>query len=112
MEDGDVARRRGSFWRRFQTLAVESRRATEASDHVPTATLGHQWGGEPRTERAREAASYRVPTTAQRQVGDATRQAGPTLASEPLTREPHTSVVSNFQKSSKISLHTRKIDTR
>jgi hypothetical protein len=45
---------------------------------------------------------------AQRQVGDATRQAGPAPASEPLTREPHTSVVSNFQKSLKIFFHTRK----
>jgi hypothetical protein len=31
-------------------------------------------------------------------VGDATRQAGPTPAAEPLTREPHTSVVSKLSE--------------
>jgi uncharacterized protein YdhG (YjbR/CyaY superfamily) len=35
---------------------------------------------------------------AQRQVGDATRQAGPAPAAEHLTREPHTSVVSRFSE--------------
>jgi hypothetical protein len=51
----DVARRRGRFWWRFRTLAVESGRATATSDRVPTAALGQQWGGEPWTGRAREA---------------------------------------------------------
>jgi hypothetical protein len=51
----DEARPRGSFWWRFRTLAVGSGRATAASDSIPTVALGQQWGGEPRTGRAREA---------------------------------------------------------
>jgi hypothetical protein len=51
----DVARRRGSFWWRFRTLAVGSGRATTALDRVLTAVLGQQWGGEPRIGQAREA---------------------------------------------------------
>jgi hypothetical protein len=51
----DAARRRGSFWRRYWTLAVGSGRATVASDHVLTAVLEQQWGGDPRTRRVHEA---------------------------------------------------------
>jgi hypothetical protein len=49
----------------------------------------------------REAASDRAGARGERggfgrQVGNATRQAGPAPAAEPLTQEPHTSVVSKF----------------
>jgi hypothetical protein len=40
----------------------EHARQEVASDRVPTAMLGQQWGGEPRTGRVCEAASDRVPT--------------------------------------------------
>jgi hypothetical protein len=56
----DAARRRGSFWWQFRTLAVGSGRVTAASDRFSTAALRQQWGGESRTGRAREARAPHV----------------------------------------------------